>query len=59
MFNSNYFDMDTQLMHIPSGAVYANRRDAKMMMGHTSYNKALRRREMLFLSMYEPSDIII
>ena len=50
--------MDTRILHIPSGAVYANRKEAKLKMGHNNYNRALHRRQMLFLSTYSPSDVI-
>ena len=51
--------MDTRIKHIPSGAVYANRREAKRELGHGRYNRALRNGELLFVSMYKPLDIII
>lgn len=51
--------METRIKHIPSGAVYANRKEAKMMMGHNNYNRALHNRQMLFVSTYYPTDVVI
>ena len=51
--------MDTRILHIPSGAVYENRKQAKEKMGHGNFDRALRRPHMMFLSTYGPSDIII
>lgn len=51
--------MESKVKHIPSGAVYANRKEAKLMMGHNNYNRALHNRQMLFVSLYNPSDVII
>lgn len=47
--------MDTRMMYIPSGEVYNNRKEAKLMMGHANYNRALKNRLMLFI---DGSDII-
>lgn len=52
-------NMDTRVKHVPSGAVYANRKEAKIKMGHGQYNRALKNGEMLFVSTYKPFDIII
>ena len=41
--------MDTRMMYIPSGEVYNNRKEAKLMMGHANYNKALKNRLMLII----------
>ena len=41
--------MDTRMMYIPSGEVYENRKEAKLMMGHANYNRALRNRLMLII----------
>lgn len=51
--------MKTTIKHIPSGAVYANRKEVKLMMGHNNYNRELHNRQMLFVSSYSPCDIII
>ena len=37
------------MMYIPSGEVYENRKEAKLMMGHSRFNKALRDGLMLFI----------
>jgi len=50
--------MDTRVKHIPTGNVYANRKEAKEKMGHGQYNRALRDGEMLFVSTYKHLDII-
>ncbi len=34
-------NMNAVVKHIPSGAVYENRKEAKTMMGHSNYNKEL------------------
>jgi hypothetical protein len=41
--------MTTKMMYLPSGAVYNNRKEAKLMMGHANYNKALKNRLMLII----------
>lgn len=51
--------MDTRILHIPSGVVYENRKQAKQQMGHGNYDRALRRHLMLFTSSYGPGDLII
>lgn len=37
--------MDTRIKHIPSGIIYDNRKQAKTLMGHANYNKAVKNRE--------------
>lgn len=51
--------LETRIMHIPTGEVYANRKEAKLMMGHRNYDRALSNRQMLFISTYGPTDVII
>ena len=41
--------MTTKMMYLPSGAVYNNRKEAKLMMGHARFNKALKDGLMLFI----------
>ena len=41
--------MNTKMMYIPSGEVYNNRKEAKLMMGHANFNRALRNRLMLII----------
>lgn len=50
--------MNTQLKHIPTGMVYANRKDAKLKMGHSNYNKAIRCGHMVLVNTYELCDIL-
>lgn len=50
--------MDSRIMHIPSGEVYANRKQAKQKMGHGGFDRALHSHQMMFMSTYSP-DIII
>lgn len=45
MFNT----MQSNIMYLPSGAVYNNRKEAKLKMGHSRFNKALRDGQMLFI----------
>ena len=42
--------MHNKIMHLPSGAVYNNRKEAKLMMGHANFNKALKNGFMLFIN---------
>lgn len=51
--------MNTQIKHIPTGLVYENRKEAKRLMGHSRYNKALNDGQMAFITSYNLSDIII
>lgn len=57
-YKSNFVTMITIIKHLPSGKVYENRKDAKIQMGHSAYNKALHEGQMLFLTTYSPIDII-
>ena len=41
--------MNKKMMYLPSGEVYENRKEAKLMMGHANYNKALKNRLMLII----------
>ena len=50
--------METRVKHVPSGEVYANRKEAKHEMGHGRYNRALKNGEMMFVSMYNSLDIV-
>ena len=49
------YNMNRKMMYLPSGEVYENRKEAKLMMGHANYNRALRNRLMLFI---DGSDLI-
>ena len=51
--------MITRVMHLPSGRIFENRKEAKVQMGHSAYNKALSMGQMLFLTTYSPTDIIV
>lgn len=51
--------MDTRILHVPSGKIYENRKEAKHHMGHNNFNRALRDRKMLFMSTYSTADVII
>jgi len=51
--------MNTKLKYLPTGEVYENRKEAKIKLGHSNYNKALKRGDIFFLSTYNLSDIII
>ena len=42
--------MTTKMMSLPSGAVYNNRKEAKLMMGHANYNRALKNRLIMFIN---------
>ena len=41
--------MNNKIMYLPSGEVYENRKEAKLMMGHANFNRALRNRLMLII----------
>ena len=51
-------EYNSKIKHIPSGEIYENRKEAKIKMGHSNYNRALKHGEILFLSLYRPTDII-
>ena len=50
--------MNTRMMYIPSGEVYNNRKEAKLMMGHANFNRAMRNGFMLFINGCDLSDTI-
>lgn len=41
--------MKNKIMFLPSGELYENRKEAKLMMGHANYNRALKNRLMLII----------
>lgn len=51
--------METRLMNIQSREIFENRKDAKVRMGHSQFNRALRDGNILFLNTHSPSDILI
>ena len=42
--------MNTKMMHLSSGDVYNNRKEAKQMMGHANFNRAMKNGLMLFIN---------
>ncbi len=50
--------MNTQVKSLITGQVFQNRKEAKLIMGHSNYNKALRKGEMAFVTTPSPIDII-
>jgi hypothetical protein len=52
--------MDKRIIkHVPSGETFENRKEAKVKMGHANYNRALKAGEIMFITTYRPTDIII
>lgn len=51
--------MNTQVKHLPSGKTFSNRKEAKLMMGHGYYNRALKNGDMVFVTSYSINDIIL
>ena len=51
--------METRLMNIQSREIFENRKDAKVRMGHSKFNRDLRDGNILFLNTYSLSDILI
>lgn len=49
LLNTTPHNMNKKMMYLPSGEVYENRKEAKMKMGHSRFNKALRDGLMLFI----------
>lgn len=41
--------MQSKIMYLPSGAEYNNRKEAKLKMGHSRFNKALKDGLMMFI----------
>lgn len=50
--------MRSTIKHIPSGAEYGSRKEAKLMMGHSNYNRAVHNGQILFFNTYAPTDIV-
>lgn len=40
--------MMSKFIHKPTGKIYNNRREAKLDMGHTNYNRAVKNNEFIF-----------
>lgn len=51
--------MKTTMKHIPSGQTFENRKEAKLVLGHGKFNRALKNGEIIFITTYSPLDIII
>lgn len=51
--------MNTLVKHLPSGEVFANRKEAKLKLGHSNYNKALKNGEIAFVTVFKVLDTII
>ena len=51
--------MKTLIQYLPTGEVFENRKEAKMMIGHGKYNRALKKGEIAFVSLSPDSDSII
>lgn len=50
------------LIHKPTGKIFKDRKEAKDILGHYTYNKALRDKEITFhndITIYNNSDIVI
>lgn len=50
--------MNTQVKSLTTGQIFQNRKEAKLIMGHGNYNRALRKGEMVFITTPSPNDII-
>ena len=48
-----------KIKYKPTGKIYENRKDAKEDLGHSVFNKALKDGKIDFITIYEPSDVII
>lgn len=55
----NRMRMNTLVKHLPSGEVFANRKEAKLKLGHSNYNKALKNGEIAFVTVFKALDTII
>lgn len=42
------YNMMSKFIHKPTGKIYNNRKEAKLDMGHTNYNKAVKNNEFIF-----------
>ena len=51
-------DMNTQVKSLVTGRIFKNRKEAKLVMGHSNYNRALSQGEMVFITTPSPIDII-
>lgn len=51
--------MKTTMKHIPSRQTFENRKEAKLVLGHGKFNRALKNGEIIFITTYSPLDIII
>ena len=41
-------NMMSKFIHKPTGKIYNNRKEAKLDMGHTNYNRAVKNNEFIF-----------
>ena len=53
LLNTTPHNMNKKMMYLPSGEVYENRKEAKLMMGHANYNRALKNRLMQLIDSYD------
>ena len=50
--------MNTKIKFLTTGEIFQNRKEAKLIIGHSNYNRALRKGEMVFITTPSPIDII-
>ena len=45
--------------NIETGETYANRKQAKLKLGHSNYNRAIKEQKIVLIKVYDASEIII
>lgn len=51
--------MKQTIKYLPTGQTFDNRKEAKIALGHSNFNHALRDGKIVFITTYSPTDIII
>lgn len=50
--------MSTKIKFLTTGEIFQNRKEAKLIMGHSNYNRAWKNGEIYIISTPSPTDII-
>ncbi len=51
--------MKQTIKYLPTGQTFDNRKEAKIALGHSNFNHALKDGKIVFITTYSPTDIII
>jgi hypothetical protein len=56
--NQYIFDMNTKIKFLTTGEIFQNRKEAKLIMGHSNYNRAWKNGDIYIISTPSPTDFV-